>query len=127
MTKDKVLRFIGAGCDKGRSFGEIQRFIVEGNGLNYDEFEKTSWSGHWRRRYRGYWCVNLCGSMYTGPGILQTYCYKNGMGRYVLREAVRRHARLCQVCGIGIPFMLQDCEPCKKAQPMYSELHKFAA
>lgn len=68
----KLLDFIGS-SPTGRTFGEIQRFVVEDlHGFNYDE-KQDGWK--WDkvnrkyvsipdavRRHRGYWCVNLCGS-----------------------------------------------------------------
>ena len=85
--KQKVIEFIKAAGSKGLTFGEIQRFVVEMNGLNYDTID-----GENRRRYRGYWCVILCGTRgefstgrnYT-PGILASCCTKIG-DRYVYDE-----------------------------------------
>lgn len=92
----KVLGFIGE-SPTGRTFGEIQRFIVEKlHGLNYDEmitkYAYTGIGGKWPvglvRKYRGYWCTNLCGlsDMYGKPrmGLLERYCEKVG-DKYFLK------------------------------------------
>lgn len=105
MTKKQaVLGFI-AESPTGRSFGEIQRFIVQLNGLNYDEFELVRdynhfptqvhsgrtieyvgpWKMNRRRRYRGYWCTNLVGSHYGREGILPAHCNKVN-GRYFIKD-----------------------------------------
>ncbi len=93
---------------KGLTFGEIQRFVVEANGLNYDEKTETA---AWRkvrgsegrfvkvtimaRKHRGYWCDNLLnGSEYTGStrvGILPKFCTKKKDGRYILNQVGKRH------------------------------------
>ena len=55
MTKrEQIWNFIREAGSKGRSFTEIQRFIVELNGLDYDERDDTG-----RRRYRGYYCSSF--------------------------------------------------------------------
>ena len=85
--KQKVIEFIKAVGSKGLTFGEIQRFVVEMNGLNYDQVD-----GSERRQYRGYWCEMLCGRRgyfstgrnYT-PGIL-AICYKNLQGYYIHKD-----------------------------------------
>lgn len=80
MTKtDQIIEFVKQ-SGNGRTFGEIQRFIVELNGLNYDEFEDT-WCGR-RRKYRGYYCTNLIGA---GRGILRKNGCKNVDGRWVFQ------------------------------------------
>jgi hypothetical protein len=86
--KQKVIEFIKAAGRNGLTFSEIQRFVVEMNGLNYDAIDGAN-----RRRYRGYWCVMLCGTRgyfstgrnYT-PGILASYCYKNLQGYYIHKD-----------------------------------------
>lgn len=105
--KMMVLGFI-ADSPNGRSFGDIQRFICELNGKNYDEFEyDKDWRhqptpvdvvdgeysfkrvGPWkmfrRRKYRGYWCTNLVGSHYGPTGILTLNCKKVD-GRYFIKD-----------------------------------------
>lgn len=94
MTKtERVLRFIGRAKDKGRSFTEIQRYIVEDlNGKDFDEPPKTyPWHKdiprtNRKRRYRGYWCDRLLGGLYSngGEGLLHSYCKKNDAGKWVL-------------------------------------------
>ncbi len=102
--KQMILGFI-AESSNGRTFGEIQRYIVELNGLNYDQFElvrdynhfptrvsrgqSIEYVGPWkmvrRRRYRGYWCTNLVGSHYGREGILAANCNKIN-GRYLIKD-----------------------------------------
>lgn len=84
---ERVIEFIKAAGGAGRSFSEIQRFVVETlNGLNYDErAQPSSWAPAATppRRYRGYWCNHLLGGMWTGPGLLRARgCKKNARGRW---------------------------------------------
>lgn len=73
---------------EGLTFTELQRFIVESNGLDYDEKD-----GEGRRKYRGYWCSTLgtSGKQYNGRtyvpkhSFLLANCTKVGK-RYVLRS-----------------------------------------
>jgi hypothetical protein len=95
-TKARAVRdFITKKRAAGATFGEIQRFIVEMNGLNYDEMETVEvWTYNTgnvvtkprqMRKYRGYWCVNLLGGGYFGtygPGFLGKYCVKIGKKYY---------------------------------------------
>lgn len=66
----------------GLRFSEIQRFIVELAGKDYDEMEQQScWprlpngqlTKRTVRRWRGWWCTNLC---YGPDSILHKYCEK---------------------------------------------------
>lgn len=60
MTKtEQIIAFIKA-SPTGRKFGEIQRFIVELNGRDYDEMVKN-YKGQLVRKNRGYWCTRLLG------------------------------------------------------------------
>ena len=94
----------------GMTFTEIQRFIVESNGLDFDkrivvnpwEVEAGKAPKH-RRQYRGYWCDRLCtsaryvvsynsyGHAFGGwkpvPGILEKFTDKIGK-HYVLKPDV---------------------------------------
>lgn len=95
-----VLSFIGNAEEKGRTFGEIQRYVVEElHDLDYDEFERTwRWDnvrqraikdGARVRKHRGWWTCNLCGCGKSGYGerrigILEKYCDKVGK-RYILK------------------------------------------
>jgi hypothetical protein len=73
------LEFIGT----GKTFSEIQRFIVELNGFNYDEKRLESvWTRkgveqRFLRRYRGYYCTVLYGG-WNQVGFFFTYCDKVG-------------------------------------------------
>jgi hypothetical protein len=90
MTKsDQIIQFIREAGSTGRKFTEIQRFIVELNGHNYDEMEVHT---HWFtkkeikvRRWRGYWCTHLTGGGINGcygRGMLRDRgCFKNDQGR----------------------------------------------
>lgn len=91
----QVLSFIGNSGKDGRTFSEIQRFVVEMNGLNYDEKNvdyyyptPTGPAARYVRRYRGYWTAALCGTngFYSKPriGILKKYCEKVGK-KYILK------------------------------------------
>lgn len=90
MTKtERVIAFVKA-SPTGRRFGEIQRFIVEMKGYDYDEKRVVN---QWQvtnqgakpklaRRWRGYWCTYLlgggCFGVY-GPGALKNGgCVKVG-------------------------------------------------
>ncbi len=87
MTKSqKVLLFIAAAED-GRHHKELQRFIVELNGYNWEDKiqenvsrynEKTGETKRslvWRRRWRGYWSENL-------GNLLPKFCRKDENGRW---------------------------------------------
>lgn len=108
--KQAILGFI-AESKNGRRFGEIQRFICELNGYNYDEFAyerdynhmptpmggpspyDTNRMGPWKvfrkRRFRGYYCTSLTG--YWSPvtrscsGMLGEHCTKVN-GRYFIKD-----------------------------------------
>lgn len=104
MTKtEKVVRFIRR-AKNGRTFGEIQRFIVEMNGMDYDDhhiaFSRRNGMVHQKRvrTWRGYWCDYLCDTYKYKPtkdrntgftrmsckrksGLLSRFCVKKN-GRY---------------------------------------------
>ena len=101
----KVLQFIGEAGDAGRTFSEIQKFIVvELRGLNWDDTDDWYFrdrdpqhriSRPVRRRWRGYWCDNLLGSMYPygHQGLLKTYCQKH-FGKWILTEDINSRDNL---------------------------------
>ena len=84
--RKKVIAFIKRARCAGRTFSDIQRYIVE-NLHGYDYDEKVTYF-NWEkkapiniRRYRGYWCTNLFGAFnyYKNSyrhGILRIYCKK---------------------------------------------------
>ena len=81
-TTVELLNFAKTQPD-GLTFGQLQRFVVETNGYDYDERIKVRvWDGkdvvdRQVRRHRGYWCDALCGSSYYGrKGILATHFVK---------------------------------------------------
>ena len=79
-TKEQVLKFIAESGETGRTFTEIQKFVVATNGLDWN---KRSYDG--RLAYRGYWCVNLRGGRYSGrKGILNENCKKLETGKWVI-------------------------------------------
>ena len=108
MTKTKkVLNFIRRSRN-GRTFGEIQRYIVEMNGKDYDDrhtvIRMRSNGRYYKLRvriWRGYWCDYLCdrtkmrprydtlGARHYWPtkqkGLLSRFCYKIG-NRYYHRS-----------------------------------------
>lgn len=97
MSKQRanVLAFIRCAGINGRTFGEIQRFICEMNGLDYDKRvnEISNWERKTyvsKRKYRGYWCTNLCGTGGTftarREGILSKYCEKIGKKYYIMGD-----------------------------------------
>ena len=99
LTRQEVLAFI-AKHPEGLRFTDIQRFIVEWHGLDYDKIDSgIGWDGKKfkRRRYRGWWCDNLLGkgnSPYRSRwGILNQYCVRNTQTkRYSLRLDVNPNA-----------------------------------
>lgn len=74
---DALIAFARKYRDIGVRFSDLQRFICEYNGLDYNEMRDTqvynyrtnSLSIRTRRRYRGYWCDRFY-STYRQPGIL---------------------------------------------------------
>jgi hypothetical protein len=94
LSRYEVLKHI-KNHPEGLTFGEIQRFVVEAHGLNYDEFERFTcvWNGRKisRRKYRGWWCDNLlgaCKSPYRGRvGILIEFCDKVGKKYFLKPDA----------------------------------------
>jgi stress response protein SCP2 len=92
VTKKMVVLGFIAEATNGRTFSEIQRFVVELNGKNYDEMEdKLAWDAVNNctkvigkvRRYRGYWSTNLTGYGGSG-GMLGKHCVKI-KGRYYIK------------------------------------------
>jgi hypothetical protein len=97
---ERVLSYIADAGEGGRSFSEIQRFIVETlHGLDYDQREVRP--SHWtkgtcphygsRRLYRGFWCNYLLRSHGASgrsdrEGLLATHCLKSGKN-YVLKRS----------------------------------------
>lgn len=87
LSRQTVLDHIKA-APNGLTFTEIQRFVVEAHGLDYDEkvvskkWTTTGLKDIKVRKHRGWWCANLlgsCNSPYTDRvGILQEYCVKEG-------------------------------------------------
>jgi len=92
----------------GLTFAQIQRYIVESNGLDYDkqavinQWEVSNGEEpRYRKQYRGYWCDRLSnGTRYFTVynqyghahstivpkiGFLQQYCNKVGK-QYILKE-----------------------------------------
>jgi hypothetical protein len=78
----------------GVSFSEIQRYICGLNGLDFDEMViQPAWNSKTkttenrpRRRWRGYWCTNLCGLSSPDQhreGILEKYCIRIENGNYI--------------------------------------------
>ena len=108
MTKtQKVIAFIRR-SKNGRKFGEIQRFIVEMNGMSYDDHHITYSYRNGKpvqkrvRTWRGYWCDYLCDTYkhkpykdpegiyrmacVPHPGLLSRFCVKRN-GRYYSKPA----------------------------------------
>jgi len=90
-TRDDVYSFITKAGLEGKTFGEIQRFVVEKNGRDYDEMTHVNkWDKEnppkFMRKNRGYWNTNLCGlsDMYGHgrTGILEICSIKVGK-RYI--------------------------------------------
>lgn len=105
--RQQVIDFIKSCGTAGASFGQIQRFIVELNGYNYDEMQQVNkWDTAsppvFKRRFRGYWCVNL-GST-RRRGILQETCVFRD-GRWVHKEVDAQSAVIKALC------YLVDMEP----------------
>ena len=92
----KILDHIGASPFTGRSFSEIQEFIVTLNGLDWNERATLyPWAPGLRthakqsaRKYRGYYCTILLGGMHYHQGLLHTYCVKLPNGRWMLTEDI---------------------------------------
>lgn len=55
----------------GLTLSEMQKFLVEAVGLDWNEKDANG-----RRKYRGYWCTRLTGGWAYGPGILGIFCLK---------------------------------------------------
>ena len=91
-TRDDVYSFITKAGLEGRTFGEIQRFVVEKNGRDYDEMTQVKkWDKEnppkINRKNRGYWNTNLCGlhSYTKRTGILELATVKVG-NRYISKQ-----------------------------------------
>lgn len=74
----KALRFISE-QKNGASFSDIQRFICELKGIDFDHRTYEVWSGKTVRTNRGYYSTNIARWK-------KVYIRKNGSGRYVLRQ-----------------------------------------
>lgn len=89
-TREAIATFIATAGKKGRKFTEIQRFICEKNGLDFEERRKVSWdNGRVRRRYRGYYCTNLLGlhGCSERTGILEKCAVRQG-SQYIALQFV---------------------------------------
>jgi hypothetical protein len=81
-TKYQILKFIYASEDHGRSYGEVLKYIIE-----YIGGEKYKPTEH-----RGRYASNLTGFGPSRVGILNQYCKKNDINRWVLTDtALIRH------------------------------------
>jgi len=81
-TTAQVIDFLKSKGSQGAAYSEIQRFVVEANGRDYDVRDSEG-----RRLYRGYWSNSLSGSStYGKTGLLAEYCVKVGKN-YVLKNA----------------------------------------
>jgi hypothetical protein len=114
LKRTKLLHFASQ-HPKGLRFTDLQRFIVELNGYDYDTFDLVRvWDSKYsrlklarRRRYRGYWCDYLCkstgyrivrnddprrnrGEYYDRGAILATFFKKDSKGRYRLNAKGRK-------------------------------------
>jgi hypothetical protein len=92
-TRADIATFIANAGRKGRKFTEIQRFICEKNGLDFDERRKVSWdTTKIRRRYRGYYCTNLLGlhgCFEQRTGILEKCSVRQG-SQYIALQFVSK-------------------------------------
>ena len=97
IKRNAVLEFIRSKGPDGARFTDIQRFIVEMNGMDFDEMrEENVWNSRndmitkvMVRRWRGYWCTYLSGSRCNRrPGILDAFCEKLPNGCWILKEGV---------------------------------------
>lgn len=79
----RLLEFVSR--HNGVRFGQMQRFICEISGLDYDQMEVvTEWGGKKKtvRRFRGWWCTNLC---YGEDAVCRKYLAKKD-GKWYLNE-----------------------------------------
>jgi hypothetical protein len=98
-----ILNYIGEGGLEGRSFSEIQWYIVTRNGLKWDERSPVypyapglrTHPEQTARKYRGYYCTNLMGGPHYHQGLLNTYCVKLPNGRWILTEQIWTRENLC--------------------------------
>ena len=93
LTREEVLAHIGK-FPEGLRFTDIQRFVVEWHGYNYDSYTTSIWTKRRQRTYRGYWCDNLLGSCQSPynsrVGILPLACnYNPETKRYSVKQHVR--------------------------------------
>ena len=99
----KILDFICEAGGEGRSFSEIQAFVVQMNGLDWEERSPLypyapglrTHPGQSARKHRGYYCTNLLGGMHYHQGLLHTYCVKLPDGRWMLTETIYNRDNLC--------------------------------
>jgi len=79
MAKAKrVLRFIGRSGTNGRSFTEIQEFVLRMNNIIGPKESRP-------RHLRGYWCDYLLGdSDNDRVGFLRERCFKNMIDRWIM-------------------------------------------
>ena len=90
----RLLEFVSR--HNGVRFGQMQRFICEISGLDYDQMEvvdvwardaskPNGWGGKKKtvRRFRGWWCTNLC---YGEDAVCRKYLAKKD-GKWYLNEA----------------------------------------
>ena len=92
LSRNEVLAHI-AKFPEGLRFTDIQRFVVEWHGYNYDHKTTDRWSGRTHRTYRGYWCTNLIarpGPYVSRMGILHLACTKDPVTkRYTVKPEVK--------------------------------------
>ena len=96
--KQQVINFLKTKGPRGAYFSEIQRFIVELNGFNYDDKHVINqWevnagkAPRYLRKHRGYYCDWLYGGGYPiyRDGFLATCCERTKDGnrvRYSLKK-----------------------------------------
>jgi hypothetical protein len=99
----ELLEALAAAGNDGMSFTECQRFVfyaAPGNqGRCYDT-DRDQWRPS-ARRWRGWWCTELLGGHYYGPGLLKFFAVKGADGRY-RRNKVQHN---------GHPFAVMSARP----------------
>lgn len=96
--KARLLQWLATFQNRGRTFSEIQRFICEMNGYDFDQKE-TRW-GKTVRVHAGIWSTNLC----HGPkSILRFYCFKNSDQKWCVKPEFMN-----QICSLT-PEFTADC------------------
>lgn len=95
--KQRIMDFIKSKGPAGAYFSEIQRFVVEMNGLNYDEKQVTNpWqvnngeAPRYARKYRGYYCDYFYGSGFFNGGFFSTFCVRMSEGSRRARYALKK-------------------------------------